>query len=133
MRIKSSLLTVVAAAGVFTGAACSSEQPAVCDSLAAVQNTADHIRDANVSENGVTQLQAELRQLRPELQQLYSDAQAQFKTELEGVRTAANQFSASVAAARATPDAATLAAVRTSMTAVQQSLQTLGNAMSGTC
>jgi Tfp pilus assembly protein PilE len=133
MRKLSSLLAVVAIAGVLGAAACSSDQPAVCDSLAAVQNTADHIRNANVSENGVTQLQTDLEQLRPQLQQLYSDAQAQFATELDAVRAATNQFSASVAAARATPDAATLAAVRTSMTAVQQSVQALGGAMSGTC
>jgi uncharacterized phage infection (PIP) family protein YhgE len=129
----SSLLAVVAVAGAFGAAACSTGQPAVCDSLAAVQNTADHIRNANVSENGVTQLETDLRQLRPALQQLYSDAQAQFATELDAVRAASDQFAASVAAARAAPDATTLSAVRTSMTAMQQSVQTLGSAMSGTC
>jgi Tfp pilus assembly protein PilE len=133
MRTKSCLLTVVAIAGVFGGAACSSDQPAVCDSLAAVQNTADHIRDTTISENGVTQLQADLRRLASELQNLYSDAQAQFPTELNAVRTAANQFSTTVAAAHAAPSAANLSAVRTSRTLVQQSLQNLGGAMSGTC
>jgi hypothetical protein len=129
----STWLAVVAVAGLFGVAACSTDQPAVCDSLAAVQNTAGHIRNANVSENGVTQLQTDLSRLRSELQQLYSDAQAQFATELDGLRAAANQFSASVAAARAAPDATTLSAVRTSVTALQQSVQTLAGAMSGTC
>jgi hypothetical protein len=128
-----SFLAVVGVAVVMGAAACGADQPAVCDSLDAVQITADHIRDANMSENGVTQLQTYLQQLRPELDQLYSDAQAQFATEATTVRTAVDQFAADVAAARATPNVATLSAVRTSVTGVQESMQVLRNAVSGTC
>jgi hypothetical protein len=126
-------ITAAAALGVLVTGGCGTDQPAVCDSLAAVQTSMDHVRNANVSENGLTQLQTDLTQLRADLVQLRTDAQTQFPTQIEGVRTAVNQFAASVAAARATPEATTLAAVRTGMSGVQDSVRHLADAMSGTC
>ena len=112
---------------------CGTGQPAVCDSLAAVQKSLDHVRDANVSENGVTQLRADLAELRVNLQQLYADGQAQFGAEVQAVKTAVNEFTSSLSAARATPDGKTLDAVRTARAGLQTSVQSLGKAVSGTC
>jgi hypothetical protein len=127
---------VIAGAAVFAAlgtGACSTDQPAVCDSFAAVQNSIDQIRNANVTENGLTQLRTDLTQLRTNMQQLLADAQAQFASEAQAVQAAATQFSASVATARADPNAANLSAVRPPLNALQSSVQTLGVAMSGTC
>ena len=119
--------------GVLASAGCGVDQPPVCDSLSAVRTSVDHLRNTNVSENGLSQLQTDLSQLRADLIQLRTDAQAEFPAEIERARTAVNQFAATVAAARATPDAATLAAVRTAMSSAQDSTRQLADAISGTC
>jgi hypothetical protein len=121
---------IVAAVGT---SACSTDQPAVCDSFAAVQNSIDQIRNANVGENGLSQLRADLAQFKDNLTQLHADAKTQFAAEIQAVQAAATQVSASVTTARATPDAASLAAVRAPVTALQSSVQNLGAALSGTC
>jgi hypothetical protein len=133
MRLTSTWITIAAAVAAVTVSACGAEKPSVCDSLAAVETSLDHVRNANVSENGLSQLTADLNYLRADLIQLRTDAQAQFPTEIDAVRTAVNQVSASIAAARATPDAGTIGAVRPAVSAVQDSVRHLADAMSGTC
>jgi cell division septum initiation protein DivIVA len=125
--------TAAATLAVLGAGGCSTAEPAVCDSFAAVQNSLDHLRDANVSENGVTQLRADLTELRADLQQLYADAQAQFGGQVQAVRTAVNELTSSLSAARATPDGKTFEAVRTARAGLQTSVQSLGDAVSGTC
>jgi hypothetical protein len=113
--------------------ACSTDKPPVYADLAAVQNSADRIRNTNVSENGVSQLKTDLTQLKLDLVQLAGDANTAFAAEIEAVRSAVTQFSAGVTAARTSPDTANLAAVRVSMNTLQASVQSLGAAASGTC
>jgi len=125
-------IAIAAALAVLAGG-CSTDQAPVCDSLAAVQTSIDHVRDANVSENGLSQLKTDLSQLKSELLSLRTDGQQQFPGQIEAVRAAADQLSASIATARATPDVATLASVRTSMSGLQNSVGQLADAMSGTC
>lgn len=112
---------------------CGTDQPPVCDSLAAVQATMNQVRDTNVSENGLAPLKGNLQQLKLDLQQLTTDAAAQFAPEVEVVKAAANQFSASVDSARTDPDAGALASVRATLGTLQNSVRNLGDAMSGTC
>lgn len=112
---------------------CGSDQPPVCDSLVAAQTTMQQIRTTNVSENGLDPLKAHLQQLKSDVRLLLSDAATQFAPQVEGVQAAAEQVSASVATAKATPDAAHLLEVRTTLGALRSSLNALGDAMSGTC
>lgn len=127
------LLVVTSALGILAG--CAADEPAapVCASYDAVQNTVDHIRDANVSENGLTAVRPYVTQLRTDLNQLVTDARAQFAPQADQVRTSADQLSASVDTARQTPNAANLAAVRSSVAAVGASVRNLHDAISGTC
>jgi len=125
--------TVAAAVGMLIVGGCGTDQPAACAHLDAVQASIDHVRNANVSENGLAQLRTDLSQLQANLVQLRTDAQAMYPTEIEAVRGAANQLAASVTAARATPDTTTLTAVRTALSGVQDSVRHLADAMSGTC
>ena len=109
------------------------EKPAVCESLAAVQDNLTRIRNVTVAENGLTQFKTDLAQLKVNLQQLATDAKAEFATELQPVQAAANQLSASVDTARATPDATNLSGVRTSLNVLASSVQEFGDGLSGTC
>jgi hypothetical protein len=133
MRRTSTWITIVAAVAAVTVGACGTDQPAACDSLVGIETSLEHIRNANVSENGMSQLTTDLNYLRANLTRLRTDAQAQFPTEIEAVRTATNQAAASVAAVRAAPDAGTLAAVSPALSAMQDSVRQLADAMSGTC
>ncbi|MEV6596273.1 hypothetical protein AB0M36_05325 [Actinoplanes sp. NPDC051346] len=112
---------------------CSSEEPPVCDSIDAAQATMGQIRNANVSENGLNELKADLRQFSVDLQQVATDAAARFGSEIDAVKLAASQFSTSVAAAQAAPDATSLASVRASRVLLEDSVQRLDDAVSETC
>ena len=131
-RIPARIAILTALATLAIGG-CSADKPPGCDSLDAVRTTMQQIRNANVAENGLTQLRADLQQLRRELQQLRTDAEAQFAPQVANVKTATDQFSASIAAAREAPDVAHLSAVRTSLGGLQTSIAGLRDAMSGTC
>ncbi|MCA2211460.1 hypothetical protein [Jidongwangia harbinensis] len=133
MRRMPMLIAAGTAAATLAIGGCSTDQPPVCESLAAVQTTMNQIRTTNVSENGLAPLKAHLQQLKTDVYLLLTDAGAQFAPEVEAVRTAADQVSASVAMARETPDVANLSAVRTTLQGLQTSLRGLADAMSGTC
>jgi hypothetical protein len=129
----STWISVAAAVGVLTVGGCGTEQPPACAHLDAAQASIAHVRNADVSENGLTQLRTDLSQLKANLVQLRSDVQAKYPTEIEAVAGTVNQLAASVTAAKANPDATTFAAVRTAMSGLQDSVQHLADAMSGTC
>ncbi|HYN95122.1 MAG TPA: hypothetical protein VES42_14830 [Pilimelia sp.] len=126
-------MAVLTAATILGVAGCGTDQPPVCDSLAAAQATMNHIRNANVAENGLAPLEAQLQQLNVDVSRLRADAATHLAPEFAAVKAAADQLSASLAAAREVPDAAHLSAVRTTLGAVQVSLRSLGDAMSDTC
>jgi hypothetical protein len=113
--------------------ACGTNEPAVCDSVEAVQNSAGQIRNTNVSENGLSQLKSDLAQLKLELEKLAGGARTDFAAEIQAVRSATTRLSASVTTARTAPDAVNLAAVRPSLEALRASVQSLRAAASGTC
>jgi hypothetical protein len=126
--------TVVGAmVGTVAVAGCSSGQSPVCDSLDAVQQSVAQLRNANVSENGLSQVRTDLSQLDAALQQLGTEAKSQFAPQLGAVKSSASQLSTSVATAKEAPNATNLAAVGGTLRAVQGSVQELGNAMSGAC
>ena len=130
-RMITRIAAVTVAASVLGG--CGTDQPPVCDSLVAVQTTMHQVRNANVAENGLAPLKANLQQLKADVTLLLTEAGAQFAPQAETVRAAADQVRTSVAAAQASPDVAHLAEVRTTLGALRSSLQVLGDAMSGTC
>ena len=133
MRRMSRWIALAAVVITLGGASCSTDQPAVCDSLEAVQGSLTRLRNASVAENGLTQLKTDLSQLKVDLQQFLADAKAESATEVDAVQTAVSQFSATLATARATPDAANLSAVRSSLNVLAAGVRDLGENLSGTC
>jgi len=135
-RFNTWLIGVAAALGLISCGGCGSDEPAalpVCASLAAVQNTVDHIWNTSVSENGLGQMRTYLSQLRTEVRQLATDASAQFGPEAEQLRAATDDLSADIATARAEPNARNLAAVRVAANAVRVDVEQLRNALARTC
>lgn len=128
-------MAVVATLGVAGcgGDSSGSEQPAACESLAAVQKSMDQVQNTNVSENGLAKLKSDLQQLRTDLQQLVVDAQAQFATQVDAVKVAVDNFAQTITAARAAPNRTNLATVRSAFATVRDSVRNLGDAMASTC
>lgn len=135
-RIGRLLISVVVIPGVLGAGGCGGGEPAapaVCDSLTAVRTTVEHIRQANVSENGLSALRPYVSQLLDELNQLVLDAKAQFGVQADQLRAAVDQLRTDVGTARSGPTVTTLSAVRTSVQAVGAGARTLGDAMRQTC
>jgi hypothetical protein len=126
-------IAVAVALATLGAGACGTDKPAVCDSFAAVQNSIEHIRNANVAENGLSQLTTDLSQLKPSLEQLYADAKTQYTAEIESLRAAVSQFSANLTTARTEPNAHNLAGAGIALAALQDSARRLADAISGTC
>jgi len=121
--------------GVLPVAGCASDSPqaVVCDSLTAVQNSAQHVRETNVAENGLGQLRTNLVQLRTDVQKLIADAQSQWAPQATAIRSSLEQVTSTVDAARTAPSTTTFDAVRQALAALDTSVKALGDAMRGTC
>jgi len=121
--------------GVLPVAGCASDSPqaVVCDSLTAVQNSAQHVRETNVAENGLSQLRTNLIQLRTDVQQLIAGAQSQWAPQADAIRSSLDQVSSTVNAARTAPSTTAFDAVRQALAALDNSVRVLGDAMRGTC
>jgi len=132
MRRTTAIIAAVAP-GVLPAAGCGQDTPAVCDSLTAVQNSAQHVRDTNVAENGLSQLRTNLTQLRSDLQQLMADAKGQWSEQVSEISSRLDILRASVLAPQATPSDTNIGAVRSAFNTLQQSVRDLGDAMRGTC
>jgi hypothetical protein len=126
-------LVVTPALVLLGGCASDEPKPPVCESYDAVQNTVNHLRDANVSENGLTAVRPYVSQLLNDLNQLVADAKAQFSPQADQLRTSVQHLSTTVDTARLDPGVANLAKVRVSVSSVAVSARSLGDAISGTC
>ncbi|MFC6568963.1 hypothetical protein [Actinoplanes utahensis] len=107
--------------------------PAVCESAEAVQRTVDHIKQTNVSENGLSALKPYVSDLLEQLNVLVGNAKAQFGNQADALRASVTALRASVDAAREDPSRDKLAAVRTSVEGVRSSARTLQDAIQQTC
>jgi hypothetical protein len=127
------IVTVVAATAFLGGCAGEEQRPAVCDSYDAVQASADDLRNANISENGLSQVRTDLQELRRNLEVLLDDARELYATQVDTVQLAAEQLATTVAAARAEPGPMTLSAVGDAAAWLRETVNRLGTAMADTC
>ena len=121
--------------GALPVAGCASDSPqaAVCDSLTAVQNSARHVRETKVAENGLNQLRTNLVQLRTDVQQLIHNAKTQWAPQAQAIQSSLDQVGSAVNAARTAPSATAFDAVRQALAALENSVKALGDAMRGAC
>jgi hypothetical protein len=127
------IVTVVAATAFLGGCAGGEHSAAVCDSYDAVQASADDLRNANISENGLSQVRTDLQALRKNLEVLLDDARELYATQVDTVQLAAEQLAATVTAARAEPGPMTLSAVGDAAAWLRETVHRLGTAMADTC
>ena len=127
------IVTVVAALAFLGGCADEGDQPAVCDSYDAVQASADDLRNANISENGLSQVRTDLQDLRRNLEVLLDDARELYQREVDTIQAAAEQLATTVSAAKAEPGPMTLSAVGDAAAWLRETVHRLGTAMADTC
>ena len=127
------IVTIVAATAFLGGCANSEGSAAVCDSYDAVQASADDLRNANISENGLSQVRTDLQALRKNLEVLLDDARELYATQVDTVQLAAEQLATTVAAAKAEPGPMTLSAVGDAAAWLRETVHRLGTAMADTC
>jgi hypothetical protein len=127
----------VAAAALMTGCAlvtgCASDKPPVCDSVDAVRHSADQLRSANISENGLSAVSGDLSQLKADLAQFASDAKAQYQPQVDSLKASVDRLQSNVTSAKESPTAVSLGAVRTALTDVGDAARELRAAVAGTC
>jgi lipoprotein-anchoring transpeptidase ErfK/SrfK len=133
MKRNPGILAATVVLGITGCAAEKPSRPPVCESFAAVQNTVEHIRQTNVSANGLGALQPYLTQLRDQLHQVYADAKVQFAPQAEALRAATDELTVSLQTAKAAPDVTTLAGVRSSVTDVRVAARNLHDSIASTC
>jgi hypothetical protein len=131
--ISTRILTAVTAVVFLGGCAADEPKSAVCGSYDSVQASVDDLRNANNSENGLSQVRTDLQELGRQLQQLVADARAQFQTEVETIEKAAADLKTAAAAARSNPTAMTIAAVGQAAAWLRETVHRLGLAMGDTC
>jgi hypothetical protein len=127
------IVTAVAATVLLGNCGDAESQPAVCQNYASVQASADDLRNADNSENGLSQVRTDLQELRRDLGQLLDDVSAPFQTQVDTIRSAAGQLATAVTAARADPNATTLAAVGEAAAWLRETVHRLATAMGETC
>ena len=127
------IVTVVAALAFLGGCADEGDRPAVCDSYDAVQASADDLRNANISENGLSQVRTDLQDLRRSLEVLLDDARELYQREVDTIQAAAEQLATTVSAAKAEPGPMTLSAVGDAAAWLRETVHRLGTAMADTC
>ncbi len=123
---------VIAAAVVVASCSSSGSTSAVCDQADQVRVTVQHLKDIQLSENGMVALTSGLTQLRDQINQLKSVAADQYGPEITGVQTAIDDLATKAQAARNDPTAASLSAVGTSVAAAQTAMQSLASSV-GNC
>jgi hypothetical protein len=112
---------------------CAGDKPAVCTQADELRTSVQNLKDVNLSENGVGALSAAMGQVRVEFEQFRTAAGSQFQAQIDAVKAAADQLEASVAAAKAEPNAALLGAVGTSLGGLETAARSLQDAVAGTC
>ena len=123
-----------AAAIVLLGSCAADEnRPVVCDNYDAVRASADDLRNANISENGLSQVRTNLQALRSDLTDLLEEARTTYQAQVDVIQLAAQDLATAVTAARSDPGPMTLAAVGDAAAWLRETVHRLGTAMADTC
>jgi hypothetical protein len=128
-RVALTLVTVLLGAGL---AGCS-DQPAVCDSVDALQASVDNLRDINVSANGMGAISDSLATIKRDLNQVKTDAEAEYATQVDAVDAAVSELTSGVTAAQQDPSASNLGVVGQAVSGAVDSVAALADDVSSTC
>lgn len=106
-------------------------QSAVCADLDALRASLGDLEDVGLDQGGLSDLTAELSDIRSQLDELAADAKDEYSSEVDELRARADDLTASLEAASGDPSVDSLAEVRTGIQAFGSAVKDLGDAVAG--
>jgi hypothetical protein len=91
------------------------------------------LREVRLTEDGSTALQDGVASVRSALEDVAGDASSQYANQVDGLQASFDALQAAVGSALATPSAATLGAVKASVTALTKEVTVFADDIASTC
>jgi hypothetical protein len=107
--------------------------PAVCSSTDELQASFAHLRDVQVTENGIAALQDSVAAVGSDLQQVVDDATSQYSGQVDQLQAGFDQLQAAAGTAQSAPSVDTLSAVRASIRTLGDEVRGFADDVASTC
>jgi hypothetical protein len=114
-------------------AGCSSDQPDVCTSMDALEASVDNLKNVQLGENGLAEVETYLTQIRDDITDVTDAAKEQYSSEVDAVTDAVDDIDEVLRIAKDQPSAATLRPLAEGVTALASGLTALQRAVSDSC
>jgi gas vesicle protein len=114
-------------------ASTSASTSAMCDSVASLQQSVNHLRDMQLSENGVAAMRDQLRQVQTDLDDVVAQTQSGYQDLVATLKADAATIRSAAQAVKAHPTADTLAAVKPPLQTLTTDVQRLADQVSPRC
>ena len=114
-------------------AGCSSDQPDVCTSMDALEASVGNLKDVQLGENSLADVETYLSQIRDDITDVAAAAKEQYSSEVDAVTDAVDDIDEVLRIAEDKPSAATLGPLKDAVTALNSGLTALQQAVSDSC
>ena len=114
-----------------TTTANSPDTQAICSDINALQQSVETLRGLQLDKDSIQTAATTVSGMQQQLDKLVTDAQAQYKSQVDLVRASYQGVKTSVAAAKEAPNKATFAAVRTAVSGLADSLKKMRSDVGG--
>jgi hypothetical protein len=114
-------------------AGCSSDQPDLCTSVDSLEASVDNLKNVQLGENGLAEVETYLTQIRDDITDVTDAAKDQYGSEVDAVTDALDDIDEVRRIAKDQPSAATLRPLAEGVTALASALKALQQAVSDSC
>ena len=114
-------------------AGCSSDEPDLCTSMDSLESSVGNLKDVQLGENGLAEVETYLSQIRDDITDVTAAAKEQYSSEVDAVTDAVDDIDEVLRIAEDKPSAATLGPLKEAVTALNSGLTALQQAVSDSC
>ena len=114
-------------------AGCSSDEPDLCTSVDALESSVDNLKNVQLGENGLAEVETYLTQIRDDITDVTTAAKQEFEPEVDAVTDAVDDIDEVLRIAKDKPSAATIGPLAEGVTALASGLTALQQAVSDSC
>ena len=112
---------------------CSSDQPDLCSSVDALAASVDNLKNVQIGENGLAEVEKDVTQIKDDIKDVTSAAKQEFSSEVDAVTDAVDDVGEVLRIAKDQPSAATLRPLTEAIAGVASGLTALQQAVSDSC
>ena len=112
---------------------CSSDQPDLCVSVDALESSVDNLKNVQLGENGLAEVETYLTQIGEDIEDVTDAAKEQYSSEVDAVTDAVDDIDEVLRIAKDQPSAATLRPLAEAVTALASGLTALQQAVADSC